>query len=121
MSVEASGPRIARVHALAESVAPAREAFRRRWPEAICFDLLDTSLAVDDGALDALKRGNADLHDDCVLRAAERLGDVDAILRGQFSLASARTRVAANMNAPVVATPYSGVGALRRLVPAPRF
>jgi len=231
MSPEASGPRIALVHALAESVAPAREAFRRRWPEAICFDLLDTSLAVDlahagrldeamferfrqlsdyalgaigtggrtagilftcsafgpaidevkrrlpipvlrtneaafeaaitagdrlglvvsfgpsadalarelaamadargrrvsvelavaDGALEALKRGNADLHDDCVLRAVERLGDVDAILLGQFSLARARTRIAANRSAPVITSPDSAVDALRRLVPAPLF
>nr|WP_295837486.1 aspartate/glutamate racemase family protein [uncultured Azospirillum sp.] len=41
------GPRIALIHALEESVAPARAAFRTHWPEARFFDLLDTSLAVD--------------------------------------------------------------------------
>lgn len=41
------GPRIALIHALEESVAPARAAFRVHWPEARIFDLLDTSLAVD--------------------------------------------------------------------------
>ncbi len=42
-----SAPRIALIHALDESVAPARAAFAELWPEAYCFDLLDTSLAVD--------------------------------------------------------------------------
>ena len=39
--------RVALIHALDESVAPARAAFKELWPEAYCFDLLDTSLAVD--------------------------------------------------------------------------
>ncbi len=39
--------RIALIHALEESVGPAREAFARIWPEAFAYDLLDTSLAVD--------------------------------------------------------------------------
>jgi Asp/Glu/hydantoin racemase len=40
-------PRIALVHALEESLLPARAAFAADWPEAFCFDLLDTSLAID--------------------------------------------------------------------------
>jgi Asp/Glu/hydantoin racemase len=39
--------RIALIHALEESVLPARQAFAEGWPEAFCFDLLDTSLAID--------------------------------------------------------------------------
>lgn len=49
-------PRIVLIHALEESVAPSRTAFRAHWPEALTFDLLDTSLAVDlaaAGCLDA--------------------------------------------------------------------
>ena len=42
-----SGPRIALIHALAESVGPIHEAFAQEWPEAAPFDLLDTSLARD--------------------------------------------------------------------------
>lgn len=48
--------RIALIHALEESVAPARAAFARNWPEALTFDILDTSLGVDRahvGSLDA--------------------------------------------------------------------
>ncbi len=39
--------RIALIHALSESVQPAHAAFAAHWPQAYCFDLLDTSLAVD--------------------------------------------------------------------------
>ena len=39
--------RIALIHAMAESVEPIHAAFSRHWPEAITFDLLDTSLAPD--------------------------------------------------------------------------
>jgi Asp/Glu/hydantoin racemase len=39
--------RIALIHALEESVHPARAAFCSLWPQAYSFDLLDTSLAVD--------------------------------------------------------------------------
>ncbi|CAO3441071.1 aspartate/glutamate racemase family protein [Azospirillum endophyticum] len=47
MTTTPQGPRIALIHALEESVGPARAAFRAHWPEARIFDLLDTSLAVD--------------------------------------------------------------------------
>ncbi|MFA6968136.1 aspartate/glutamate racemase family protein [Bosea sp. (in: a-proteobacteria)] len=40
-------PRIALIHALEESVLPARAAFAAHWPQANAFDLLDTSLAID--------------------------------------------------------------------------
>lgn len=50
-------PRIAMIHGLEESVKPARAAFAEAWPEALWFDLLDTSLASDlaagGGELDA--------------------------------------------------------------------
>lgn len=39
--------RVALIHALEESIAPARAAFARGWPEAFAFDLLDSSLAID--------------------------------------------------------------------------
>ena len=56
MSTPEAPVRIALIHALEESIGPARMAFRELWPEAYCFDLLDTSLAVDlayNGVLDA--------------------------------------------------------------------
>ncbi|MBX3566431.1 MAG: arylsulfatase [Rhizobiaceae bacterium] len=47
--------RIGLIHALDESVLPARAAFARHWPEAWCFDLLDTSLAPDLAAAGSLR------------------------------------------------------------------
>ena len=47
-------PRIALVHALAESVLPINQAMSERWPEARAFNLLDDSLSSDlarDGAI----------------------------------------------------------------------
>ena len=55
MSIVDGKVRVALIHALEESVAPARRAFLEFWPEAFCFDLLDNSLAADlahKGALD---------------------------------------------------------------------
>ena len=52
----AHGKRVALIHALEASIAPARTAFARRWPEAECFDLLDTSLAPDLAAAGELTR-----------------------------------------------------------------
>ncbi|CAN5221710.1 hypothetical protein BH10PSE7_BH10PSE7_04930 [soil metagenome] len=39
--------RIAVIHALDESVLPARRAFAEAWPQAVCCDLLDASLSAD--------------------------------------------------------------------------
>ncbi|MDO7837522.1 aspartate/glutamate racemase family protein [Sphingobium sp. HBC34] len=47
-------PRIALIHALSDSVGPCRAAFARLWPEAYCFDLLDTSLSQDRAAIGQL-------------------------------------------------------------------
>ena len=49
--------RIALIHALEESIRPAREAFADYWPEAFAFDLLDTSLAVDRAEAGSLDEG----------------------------------------------------------------
>lgn len=42
-----SGPRIALIHALEESVAPTQAAFAKEWPDAQAFHLLDSSLSRD--------------------------------------------------------------------------
>ncbi|TDY15592.1 hypothetical protein B0G81_8663 [Paraburkholderia sp. BL6665CI2N2] len=218
--------RIALVHALEESIGPAREAFAEGWPEAFYFDLLDTSLAIDlavagrlehsmvtrfetlalyclayagkagstqailftcsafgpaidalkaalpipvlrpneaafeaalewgdrigllvtyapslaalrdelvsmgrargrsievtailaQGALDALKRGKGELHDQLAARACEGLTAVDALVLGQFSLARAASAVRAMVSVPVLTTPGCAVQALRARV-----
>lgn len=219
------GPRIALIHALEESVVPARTACRAHWPEARIFDLLDTSLAVDlaeaggldeammkrfrtladyaagtmgaggrtagilftcsafapaidavkphlpipvlrpnesafeaalatgdrigivvsfgpsadslraellamaaaagrrievtvavaDGALAALKRGNGEEHDARVAGTAEQLRGCDVVVLGQFSMARAQSRLQPLLSVPVLTTPGAAVEALRRL------
>ncbi|MBS3997640.1 MAG: arylsulfatase [Hydrogenophaga sp.] len=47
MSALVHAPRIALVHALAQSVAPINEALAREWPEAQRMNLLDDSLSAD--------------------------------------------------------------------------
>jgi len=42
-----TGPRIALIHALPDSVEPANTAFKRDWPEAWVFNVLDDALARD--------------------------------------------------------------------------
>jgi len=70
MPMEADCPRIALIHALDESIAPAHAAFADTWPEAFCFDLLDTSLAVD--------RVHAERLDEAMMQRFATLGDYAA-------------------------------------------
>jgi Asp/Glu/hydantoin racemase len=67
-------------------------------------------------AMAALDAGDAALHDRLVEAAAPALGDCDAILLGQFSLARAAPMVARATGRPVVTTPGSAVRMLRRLL-----
>ncbi|WP_067012972.1 aspartate/glutamate racemase family protein [Marinomonas spartinae] len=219
----ATQPRIALIHALEESIAPAREIFAQEWPEAFCFDLLDTSLAIDlaeagtlddnmmqrfsdladyaarttgkadktdailftcsafgpaidavkgqlsipvlrpnesafaeaiamgsriglmvtfgpslpalkaeleamaaeqgkaisiypilvEGALAALKNGDANTHNRLVAEACSQLPDIDVLVLGQFSLAKAAPSLREQLTLPVLTTPQSAVNALR--------
>ena len=67
-----------------------------------------------EGALAALDRGDAPVHDRLVADAVARASpDVDAIALAQFSLARAAEAVKDVARAPVVTTPGSAVRALR--------
>lgn len=76
-------PRIALIHALEESIPPIRKAFAEIWPEAQCFDLLDTSLAVDlahAGQLDDAMIGRFLTLADYMAGATGKDGQAQAIL-----------------------------------------
>jgi Asp/Glu/hydantoin racemase len=75
---------------------------------------VETALAED--ALGALKRGDGETHDRLAAEAASRLGIVDAIILGQFSLARASKTIEAACGRHVITTPHSAVGALRRAI-----
>jgi hypothetical protein len=68
-------PRIALIHALAEAIEPAHVAFAEIWPEAWCWDLLDTSLSADRPALA--------LTTDAMIERCVRLADNAANTHGQ--------------------------------------
>ncbi|HEY1329328.1 MAG TPA: aspartate/glutamate racemase family protein [Casimicrobiaceae bacterium] len=42
--------RVALIHAVRDAISPIHEAFHRLWPEAVCDDLLDSSLSADRAA-----------------------------------------------------------------------
>jgi Asp/Glu/hydantoin racemase len=72
---------------------------------------------VAEAALAALKGGEAGRHDEIVADCARRLGGVDALVLGQFSMARAAPAVAATgFGGRIITTPDAAVCALRGLV-----
>jgi Asp/Glu/Hydantoin racemase len=74
---------------------------------------LKTALA--SGALDALNRGNASMHDALAVKAALELKDCDVIALAQFSLARAAPAIAAATGKTVLTTPDSAVRKIRKM------
>lgn len=76
--------------------------------------------ALAEGALEALNRGDAELHDELVARAAHQLADQGCrvIALAQFSLARARPLVEQRIGLPVLTTVDSAVAELKRRVGA---
>jgi hypothetical protein len=69
-----------------------------------------------EGALAALDAGDAAAHDAAAANAARGLENCAVIALAQFSLARAAAAVAAATGRPVLTTPDSAVGKMRRLV-----
>jgi hypothetical protein len=78
---------------------------------------LKTVLVED--ALDALKSGDADRHNELVAAAVDRLGEVDAVMLAHFSTSRALASVSARTVKPVLTSPRSAVQALRTRVSKP--
>lgn len=75
---------------------------------------------VADGALTALKGGDAAAHDRLAAQAAEAFPRLDTLVLGQFSLARAAPAVEAVVGCEVLTTPDSAVARLRRHCAAAR-
>jgi Asp/Glu/hydantoin racemase len=73
-----------------------------------------------DGALDALRAGDAAGHDRLIAAAVAALDGVDAVVLAQFSMARAAAAVAPRARPRLVTTPDSAVERLRSLVEAGR-
>ena len=70
-----------------------------------------------EGAMDALRSGDVDGHNQRVADAAARLHDVDAIMLAHFSTSRALKTVQARISIPVLTAPDAAVVRLRELVP----
>jgi hypothetical protein len=66
-----------------------------------------------EGALDALKSGDARTHNELVAAAVDRLGEVDAVMLAHFSTSRAFAAVSERTKKPVLTSPRSAVLALR--------
>lgn len=64
----------------------------------------------------ALHAGHSAEHDRLIAAAAEELGDCDALLLCQFSMASAAERIASRHGRSVFTSPYSAVARLKQLL-----
>lgn len=102
---------------LIASFAPTLQSMPDEFPPSV---VLRTQLA--EGAMQALDSGRPQVHDEAVLRAAQRLLDqgCEAIALAQFSMARAAPllRQLLPKSVPVLTTPDSAVRALQTLLPS---
>ena len=110
------GGRVGMVVTFGPSVAPMTREFHEAARQHAREATLTTVLA--DGAMDALRRGNVELHNRLVAQAAQTLSDVDVIMLAQFSTSRALDAVAARIGVPVLTAPTAAIAQLRSKLPS---
>jgi Asp/Glu/hydantoin racemase len=110
----ATGPRIALL-ATFEPSLPSMQAELERLAAEREARIEITTHAVP-AALAALHAGDSATHDALIAAAAAKLGDCDALLLCQFSMASAAERIASRHGRSVFTSPYSAVARLKQLL-----
>ncbi len=70
---------------------------------------------VVEGAMDALRKGDASVHNDLVAKRAPELADCDAIMLAHFSTSRALEKVSAVVSIPVLTAPDSAVDRLKAI------
>jgi Asp/Glu/hydantoin racemase len=108
------GPRIALIVTFPPAL-PAMTEDMRQMADTTGSDLKLEGRIVE-GALDALKAGDADRHDALIADAVRRLPPVDAVVLGHFSMARAGGAASRATTTPVITTPGSAVSLLRSLL-----
>ncbi|MFC7398527.1 aspartate/glutamate racemase family protein [Chelatococcus sp. GCM10030263] len=108
------GPRIALIVTFPPAL-PAMATDMRQLADTTGSDLKLEGCIVE-GALDALKAGDAGRHDALIADAVRRLPPVDAVVLGHFSMARAAGAASGATAAPVITTPDSAVSLLRSLL-----
>jgi Asp/Glu/hydantoin racemase len=108
----ASGSRIGMIATFPPSVATMEAEFTEACRAAGRADAaLRTVLA--EGALEALKRGDADEHDRRVAGIAPELTGCDAVMLAHFSTSRARRAVEGRVSVPILTAPDAAVAALK--------
>ena len=110
----ATGPRIALL-ATFEPSLPSMQSELDQMAAARGKKISVTAVAVP-AALTALQAGDGAGHDAQIAAAAENLGDCDALLLCQFSMASAAGRIPARGSRTVLTSPDSAVARLQQLL-----
>lgn len=114
----AAGPRIGLIATFEPSI-PALRSELDQMAAARGMKVTVRTLAVP-LALLALHDGREEEHDRMIAAAAEEIGDCDALILGQFSMASAAGLIAPRPGRKVLTSPVSAVTRLRDLLAAPR-
>ena len=110
----ATGPRITLL-ATFEPSLPAMQAELEQLA-AKCKTRIAITTRAAPAAYVALHAGHSAEHDRLIAAAADELGDCDALLLCQFSMASAAERIASRRGRSVFTSPYSAVARLKQLL-----
>lgn len=107
----ATGRRIAMLATFEPSIASMEEEFGAEAKRAGVPATMRSALVP--GALAALQAGRRGEHDDRIVAAGRALGDCDAIMLAQFSMAPAAVALRAVVSVPVLTSPSSAVATLK--------
>lgn len=108
------GPNVAMIATFAPAVAGMEDEFRELAAELAPAARLTSVIA--EGAIDALRAGDAETHNRLVAEIARSLDGCDAIMLAHFSTSRAAAAVRAVAAAPVLTSPGAAVEMLRALV-----
>jgi len=110
----AYGDNLAMIYTFSPSVGGMEQEFREAAEQIGSKATLRSIFA--NGAMDALKNGDADTHNKLVAEAATRLDEFDAILLAHFSTAQAAAAVRDVTHTPVLASPESAIEKMKNCV-----
>lgn len=108
------GRRIGMLATFAPSVLTMTEEFEQFVGEAGAQAALET--IVVEGAMDALRKGDADRHNSLIAARASELAHCDAIMLAHFSTSRALTAVIAEVGTPVLTAPDAAVDRIRAAI-----
>lgn len=108
------GTRLGMLATFAPSVLTMTEEFEEFVRESGSHATLKT--IVVGGAMDALRKGDADTHNKLVAARAPELADCDAIMLAHFSTSRALERTSTAVSTPIITSPASAVDRMRALV-----